>query len=77
MPQNGSLSPATLATSVTDPEVTIRAPRARVVLPKVVCSVITPCQWGTLDAYAHPDFPSQLANPANYAGFALSHRLYD
>ncbi|MGC1300418.1 MAG: hypothetical protein WA869_35775, partial [Alloacidobacterium sp.] len=21
-------------------------------------------------------FPSQLANPANYAGFALSHRLY-
>jgi len=23
------------------------------------------------------DFPSQLANPANYAGFALSHRLYD
>src|SRR5579872_745631 len=23
------------------------------------------------------DFPSQLANPAHYAGFALSHRLYD
>jgi hypothetical protein len=23
------------------------------------------------------DFPSQLANPANYAGFALPHRLYD
>jgi hypothetical protein len=23
------------------------------------------------------DFPSQLANPANCAGFALSHRLYD
>src|ERR1035438_5153301 len=23
-----------------------------------------------------PDFPSQLANPAHYAGFALSHRLY-
>src|ERR1700692_747414 len=23
------------------------------------------------------DFPSQLANPAQYAGFALSHRLYD
>jgi hypothetical protein len=22
------------------------------------------------------DFPSQLANPANNAGFALSHRLY-
>jgi len=22
------------------------------------------------------DFPSQLANPAHYAGFALSHRLY-
>ena len=24
-----------------------------------------------------PDFPSQLANPANCAGFALSHRLGD
>src|ERR1700720_811579 len=23
------------------------------------------------------DFPSQLANPAHYAGFALSHRHYD
>ena len=23
------------------------------------------------------DFPSQLANPANNAGFALSRRLYD
>ena len=30
----------------------------------------------TLGGKAKTDFPSQLANPAQYAGFALSHRLY-